>query len=103
MTGLTARVRAFLADYRMNRKWRNVYKSADGEAVIHDLLRQCGLLENPLEPGAPDVTNMNIGRHSIGLYVVERLRIGERELIELAGKTGDDEVLEALETVRSTN
>lgn len=102
MTSLTERARAFLADLRMNRRWRRVYDTPDGEAVVHDLLRECGVLQNPLEPGMQDVTNMNIGRQSIALYVAERLRMGERELLELAAKTGDEEIGAALENVRST-
>jgi hypothetical protein len=102
MTGLTERVRVFLADHRLNQIYRRVYRTPDGERLIHDLLRECGILENPLEPGQPDVTNMNIGRQSIGLYVSQRLRMGEKELLELAAKSGDDEISAALESVRST-
>lgn len=97
-----ARARQILADYRMNRKYRNVFSTPDGQDVMHDLLRRCAVLEVPQVDGAPDRTSFNIGRQSIGLEILEAMRMQESSLLELATKTGDTELQGALESVRST-
>ncbi len=62
--------------------YRNVLGAeGDSKLVLHDLLREGGILATSVEPG---LTEFNEGKRALALYILARLRWKEADAIKLA-------------------
>lgn len=64
--------------------YQGVFKTLDGRLMLVDLLSSCGVLTGSHVPGDPYETAWHEGRRSVGLELMERLRIGPEGLLELS-------------------
>lgn len=92
---LHAKARAVVAFAKARLKlasaYQSVYASPDGAAVINDILREAGILSVSHVEGDPGTSAFNDGKRALALYVVQRLRWSEGELVALArAQTTDD-------------
>lgn len=75
------------------RAYRNVFASpgppGDAQLVLHDILREGGILSTSVEPG---LTKFNEGKRALALYILARLRWKEGDAVRLAEAQdqGDD-------------
>jgi hypothetical protein len=76
--------------------YQHIWDDPDGKLVLTDILRASGMLANLQEPGDPYASHVNIGRHQIGLHIVDRLRWSEGEMAQLR-RSATHEDLAAME------
>lgn len=61
-----------------------VFTKGAGEMVLHDILKEAGLLSVSHVAGDSHSTAFNDGRKSLGLSIIERLRWTEGHILKLA-------------------
>lgn len=76
------RRQAVLAD-----AYHEVYASPAGQLVIHDILKDAGLL---VVAADPTDSRFYDGKRAVALHVVNRLRWSEAMLVELAKRTTEE-------------
>jgi hypothetical protein len=64
--------------------YHTVYGTPEGERMIHDILREAGLLSVGHVAGDPGSSTFADGKRAVGLAVIQRLRWSEGELVKLA-------------------
>lgn len=75
---------------RTRRAYHAVFGTPEGQLVLHDLLRRCGMLETSQVNGDPHMVAFREGRRSVGLDLVHAMRWTEAEVIQLAlARTGE--------------
>lgn len=98
MDGLHSRARALIAMAKaklsLANAYQTVYESPDGRLVMLDIMREARILSVAHVDGDPGASSFNDGARSIGLYICERLRWSEGELIELARQQTSDQLEE---------
>lgn len=72
--------------------WRQLAAHPAGEIVLRDLFNAAGLFETPEMPGDTNGTYVRIGRHQMGLHVMQRLRWSVSEALELAAPISPDTI-----------
>jgi hypothetical protein len=77
---------------QMASDYQAVYNSAEGQRVLRDILREGGILEVAHVAGDPGTSQFNDGKRALALYVVERLRWNEGELVALAQTQTSDQL-----------
>lgn len=68
--------------------YKSVFNTKEGEIVLADLMATHFWTEMTLVPGAPDISNFNLGQREVVRRVLELLRADPEELIK---KTRDME------------
>lgn len=91
LKSLLARAKAQL---QIASDYQAVYNSPEGERVIHDILREAGVLSVAHVQGDPGTSQFNDGMRAMGLKVIERLRWSEGELVALARRQTTDQLNE---------
>lgn len=66
--------------------YKAVFTSAQGDIVLRDLMIQCGLLSVSHVSGDSHDTAFNEGKRAVVLFILERLRWSEPELMKLAAE-----------------
>lgn len=88
MSNLQDRAKSMLAfakaRLRKASAWQRNYETPEGREVIHDILRETGILSVAHVEGDPGTSAFNEGRRSIGLVICERLRWSEGEIVALS-------------------
>jgi hypothetical protein len=88
MHTLPSKVKAILARAKAQLQtasdYQAVYGWPEGERVIHDILREAGVLSVAHVEGDPGTSQFNDGKRALGLFVIQRLRWSEGELVKLA-------------------
>jgi hypothetical protein len=74
--------------------YHSVYNSPDGQLVIHDILREAGVLSAAHVAGDPGSSQVNEGKRLIGLMILQRLRFSEGALVKLAQLQANEEIEE---------
>lgn len=72
--------------------YHTVYNMAEGERMIVDLLRESGVLSVSHVAGDPGSSAFNDGKRAMGLYLIQRLRWSEGQLVKLARIQTADEL-----------
>jgi hypothetical protein len=75
--------------------YRSAFSGGTGEAVLHDLLREAGVLSVSHVEGDSHATAFNDGKRAMGLHICERLRWSEMQLLKLAEQQTQDRLTEA--------
>lgn len=96
MSSLQSRAKALIA-YAKSRlqiatAYQRVYESAEGRDVIHDILREGGVLSVAHVEGDPGTSQFNDGKRALAIFICERLRWSEPELVALARETTTDQL-----------
>jgi len=63
-------------------RYKKVFGSPDGEEVIKDLIKSCGIL-NPLFSSDPIIMSYNEGRRSVILDIINLLDFDEKRIYDL--------------------
>lgn len=69
-----------------------VYNMPEGERMIIDLLRESGVLSVAHVAGDPGTSAFNDGKRAMGLFLIQRLRWSEGQLVKLARMQTADEL-----------
>ena len=69
------------------RAYNELFGSPAGEIVLADILREAGILAVGYVRGDPDTAVWHDGRRSLALFILDRLRWRETELVKLARAT----------------
>lgn len=69
------------------RAYSELFGSPAGEMVLSDILAAAGVLQVGHVAGDPNAAIWSDGRRSLGLFILERLRWREMELVKLARAT----------------
>lgn len=79
----------------MARAYQDLLGSHEGEPVLFDILRECGLLVTSHVEGDVNTTAYNEGKRAIGLFILNRLRWSEMEMLALARAQTNEALNEA--------
>lgn len=63
-------------------RYKKVFGSPDGEEIIKDLIKSCGIL-NPMFSNDPIVMSYNEGRRSVVLDMINLLDFDEKRIYDL--------------------
>lgn len=74
--------------------YHTVYSTPEGAMMIHDLLREAGVLSVGHVAGDPASSQFNEGKRALGLHILQRLRFSEGALVKLAQLQGNQEIEE---------
>ena len=91
LVGMAKRRLQIASDYHA------VYNSPEGERVIHDILREAGILTVAHVDGDPGTSEFNDGKRAVGLAIIQMLRWSEGELVALARLQTSDQLSESEE------
>lgn len=84
MNELVKRFNLWKRRLAVSEAYRRLYDTPEGQIVMHDLMRRCGILEVSAEAGDAHMTYFRDGRRSIALEIMQELRWTEGELVKLA-------------------
>lgn len=76
---------------RLAEAYRSVFTGPDGETVLHDLLREAGVLSDGFD-GDTGLMAYNEGRRSLALHILNKLRWTEPHMVALAARRADETV-----------
>ena len=76
--------------------YSEVFAKGAGEFVLHDILKEAGLLSVAHVAGDSHSTAWNDGRKSLALTIIERLRWTEGHIVKLAQLTATQELQEEI-------
>lgn len=63
----------------MSLKYDSVFSTPNGKEILKDILAKAGILSDPTVPGDFEGTLRNIGRQSLGLYIINRIQNARRK------------------------
>jgi hypothetical protein len=75
-------------------QYKDLFESPSGKKVLHDLIKQTGMLDTSHANGDSHATAFNEGARGVCLYILKRLNTSESDLFELIkkGKTYEHEL-----------
>lgn len=78
---------------RLNRNlyYREVFASPQGQAVLADILRACGVGREVHVPGDPHTTAYNAGLRRAALGIISKLEMDDAAAMRMAMQEPDDE------------
>lgn len=85
MDKITKKRLATIADYQQ------VFGSEAGQRVLTDILYDCGIISSSYVQGDPHSTCFNEGRRSMGLKILEKIKIDMMKLKQQIDKGDFDE------------
>lgn len=71
--------------------YRIVFGTSEGQRVLQDLFKFCGMDRDVFVPGAPDQTAYQAGMRRVALRIAGMLKIDEREAMRIAQQQPRDE------------
>lgn len=62
------------ARLRLQQEYKTVFESPEGQGVLHDLFRECGVFKTSMDNNSSNMTAFNEGKRAIALHIQSRLR-----------------------------
>jgi hypothetical protein len=63
--------------------YKDTFETKSGRIILHDLMKQAGMLSTSHVPGDSHSTSFNEGTRQSCLYILQQLNTSEQELIKL--------------------
>jgi len=70
-------------------RYKRLFESDDGEAVLHDLFRNFFMMRHTYNSKNRDEILVNEGSRSVVLYLLSKIKIDEKKLMEIISQAND--------------
>lgn len=77
--------------FRRRHLYRMVFNSPEGQVVLRDLMRFCGIRQEQFTPGSFEDTAYALGKRRVGLRIASIMHLSDGELVKLADQPEEAE------------